>query len=128
MSFALVNASGKPVLFTSYFLFFTFLLLAFDCVCMAGVYGKRKAREGCPLRLFLSATIVFVFHLVLCGFSFQYSMLFETVPGKDIFAQIGAFTWLFVTPFLYLASALLFAVLCIYQWMERRGAERGDLL
>ena len=124
MSFELVNAFGRPVLFVNYFEFFTFVLMLFNCVSMVHVYTKKRVKDGCPVRLAINSTIVFVFHLVLCGFAFQYSMWVETVPSQNIIAQIGVYTWLFITPVLYFVILCLFALLSVYMHKESRE-EKG---
>lgn len=123
MSFEFFHTSGTPVLLVNYFQFLSFLLLSVSCICMIRIFGKRKMKSGAPIPLFLNSTIVFIFHLVICGYGFQYSLLFETVPSENVFAQIGMLTWLSVTPILYFIVAALFARLCFSLWKERAGAE-----
>ena len=118
MKFELVNSLGHPVQFTDYFLFFTFILMLYNCICMAMVFRKRKAKAGCPVRLFINSTIIFSLHLLICGYSWQYSMWIEAEPSTNIIAQIGMVTWLFITPILYFIIIILFFVLCIYLYIE----------
>ena len=117
MTFEMVNAAGRPVQFTNYFEAFTFLLMAFNCVCMIRAFKNRNIKESCTFRLFINATIVCVFHIVICCFGFQYAMWVEAEPSTHLVAQIGVFTWLFVTPLLYIATAVLFILIV---WTKRR--------
>ena len=111
MTFELVNTTGHPVQFTNYFETFTFFLMAFNCICMIRAYRTRHTKEGCVLRLLINATIIFVLHIVICGFGLQYAMWIEAEPSTHLFAQIGMMTWLFVTPLLYVATILFFILI-----------------
>ena len=124
MKFEMINSFGHPVQFMDYFLFFTFVLMLYNCICMLMVFGKRQTKTGCPVRLFVNSTIVFLLHLLICGYAWQYSMWIEAEPCTDIIAQIGVMTWLFVTPILYFIIIVSFAVLCIYLFIEWRKLDK----
>lgn len=116
-------ANGTPVLLVNYVQFLTFFLLLLGCIYMIKIFRKKNIESGSPISLFLNSTIVFIFHLVICGYGFQYSRLFETVPSENIFAKIGMLTWLFITPILYLIVAVLFAMLCFFLSQENGPVE-----
>ena len=44
MKFEMINSFGHPVQFMDYFLFFTFVLMLYNCICMLMVFGKRQTK------------------------------------------------------------------------------------
>lgn len=123
MTFELVNATGHPVQFTNYFETFTFFLMALNCIFMIAAYRRRHIKEGCPLQLLINATIVFVLHIVICGFGLQYTMWIEAEPSTHLFARIGMMTWLFITPLLYISIVVLFILITISKRKRMRNSD-----
>lgn len=122
--FPVTEEENFPVQFHDYLFTFTFFLM---CLNACYIVFKRKdlaaQRSGSPLGwIVLNSTVLFALHIAIAGFGFSFAMQYEANPATGLFAKIGTYTWLTLTPILYLII-LVFAVnIRIRQNAARRNA------
>lgn len=100
--FPVTTQSGFPVQFHDYLFTLTFALMCFN---VGSLFYRRKAlicgRGSSLLWIIINATLIMVLHGMIAGFGFGFALQYEAAPATGLFAQLGTWTWLLVTPLLY---------------------------
>lgn len=109
--FPVTTKEGFPMRFHDYLLAFTSIIM---CVNACYVVWKRKdlaaMGHGSPLAwIVVSSTLLLALHIAIAGFGFGFALQYEAGPAPGLLAKVGTYTWLVVTPLLYVV-VLGFAV------------------
>lgn len=100
--FPVTSQSNFPVQFHDYLLTLTFFLMCFN---VGYLMCKRKAIISTQLSPLLwtaiNATLIMILHFTVASIGFGFALYYEAAPATDLFAKIGTYTWLIITPLLY---------------------------
>lgn len=55
-----------------------------------------------PIIILINSTMLIILHGMIAGFGFSFELTYEANPDPSLFAKIGQYTWLIITPILYL--------------------------
>ena len=55
-----------------------------------------------PIIILINSTMLIILHGMIAGFGFSFALTYEANPDPSLFAKIGQYTWLIITPILYL--------------------------
>ena len=114
-----VTDGNVPIQFSSSFHAFSFFIMA--VIFLYLLLERKKLMRNCTeaesLFLIIFMTVLIWLHIREAVFGFKFSLQAEAIPSSNILAQIGAKTWLIITPLLYLVNL----VLCIrLGWFIRK--------
>lgn len=107
--YAVTSKSNYPIQFDSKLHAFTFFLMSGNLLYL---FLKRKhlAERGnsmAVLAVMGNSTLLYALHRAIAGFGFNFAMRYEAGPAPGIWAAIGRYTWLTVTPIFYLIIMIL---------------------
>lgn len=119
-----VTSENYPVQFDSRMQAFTFLLMGFSLLYLLLRKKEIIQKKLTSLLIIFSinATLLFVLHLAIAGFGFNFAIHYNANPDHGLLAWLGTRTWLTVTPVLYVA---VLAVCVAWQRKIKREDKTG---
>lgn len=109
--FPVTSANNYPIQFSDNLHAFTFILMLANLlfICFRRKEILEKKLTSVLVFLTASATILFAFHWVIAGFGFAFAIHYDASPDTGVIAEIGKWTFLTVTPVLYVILLILSA-------------------
>lgn len=107
--FAITSKSNYPIQFDSNLHTFTFLITGINLLYL---FLKRKdlikrKDSSFVAMLIMNSSLLFALHCAIAAFGFSFAMRYEAEPDLKLWACVGRYTWLTITPVLYFIILLL---------------------
>ena len=127
--FPVTGVKNFPVQFHSYLFTFTFLIMCSNACYMV---LKRNDLAGDVHRsalawIVVNSTLLLALHIAIAGFGFGFAMQYEASPATGLFAKVGTYTWLTLTPLLYFITLGLAIKIKIKQNIAKRDKSQSEI-
>ena len=125
--FPVTGEKNFPVQFHNYL--FTFMIMCSN-VCYIALKQKDLSGDGHRPALawiVVNSTLLFALHIAIAGFGFGFAMQYEASPATGLFAKVGTYTWLTLTPLLYFITLGLAIKIKIKQNIAKRDKSQSEI-